>query len=103
MKRTIFLWMMVLLASCGKENRTFSLKTIRLNEYSRSALPATFGIHPHIPMTLYNRTFRFQLWGDVSGFVGGCEVDMRSYKIIFPIDMEVKSDSVGISIVGSWE
>jgi len=124
---------MAILAACGKENRTFSLKTIRLNDYRHinpsdqklymkvfgengqgpiaetgfypagQTLPATFGIHPSIPMTLYHKSYRVQLYGDVSGLIGACSVNMDEYKIIFPIDMEVKNDSLSISMTGSWE
>ncbi|WP_298717170.1 hypothetical protein [Chitinophaga sp.] len=133
MKKILFVLLLPLLVSCGKENRTFSLKSIRLNGYKRTAapsqrlyllvfdetgqdpiahtgfypadltLPATFSIHPRIPMTLYNTTYRVQLWGDSTGFISGCSVDMDKYKIIFPIDMEVESDSLQVSMAGSWE
>ncbi|WP_341839202.1 hypothetical protein [Chitinophaga caseinilytica] len=132
--KKLFLVMAVgMMAACGKENRTFRLKTIRLNDYRHQnptdqkrylkvfgdngqgaiaetgfypagqTLPATFGIHPSIPMTLYHKSYRVPLWGDVSGLIGTCSVDMGEYKIIFPIDMEVKNDSLSISITGSWE
>lgn len=54
-------------------------------------------------MTLYHKSYRVQLYGDVSGLIGACSVNMDEYKIIFPIDMEVKNDSLSISMTGSWE
>lgn len=133
MKNTLILFLAVLLTGCTKDNKTFSLKTIKLNDYwqgnlpvqklhlevfddntsvplsqtdpypSELTLPATFMVHPSVPMTLYNKTYRIQLWGDVTGYISSCQINMDEYKIIFPIDMEVKSDSLTVSIAGSWK
>lgn len=133
MNRLLMICLVLLCTGCKKENIAFTLKTIRLHEYrhanlptqllylkvceddtamvlahtngypSSLTLPATFSVHPAIPMTLYKKHYRFQLWGDVSGYIGGCRVDMDEYKIIFPIDMEVTNDSLSISISGSWK
>lgn len=130
MKKVLFL--VVLIAGCTKENKTFNLKTIRLNDYRHAnlpaqklylevfednipvalartgvypsdlTLPATFIVHPKVPLTLYNKTYRFQLWGDSTGFISSCQTNMDEYKIIFPIEMEMKNDSLNISIAGSW-
>ncbi len=131
-KWTILCFIALATASCNKSNKTFHLKSIRLNAYrvaqlpsqnlylkirdedtavirahtgvypSRLSLPAVFAVQPTVEMLLYKKNYHFQLWGDVSGYLGGCETDMKEYKIIFPIDMEVKNDSLNISITGSW-
>ncbi len=121
------------LAGCTKESKTFTLKTVRLNEYRRMGfpaqklhlevfgennpdplantgyypadltLPASFKMYPSLPMNLYSDAYEVQLWGDSSGHIGTCRINMEEYKIIFPIDMEVKNDSLNISIIGSWQ
>jgi len=133
MKNILSLCLVLLLAACKKDNKTFSLKTIKLSDYRKTyllpqklylevfdgnsstaiahtdpypselTLPATFIVHPNVPMTLYNKKYKIQLWGDVSGYISGCQINMDEYKIIFPIDMEVESDSLTVSIAGSWE
>lgn len=132
MNKTLLL-LAILFAGCSKDNKTFTLKMIRLNDYKRVnaptqklylqvfedntkepmaytdfypsdlTLPATFKVQPAIPMTLYKKVYYVQLWGDSSGYISTCRINMDEYKIIFPIDMEVKSDSLNISIMGSWQ
>jgi len=119
--------------ACKKEDKVFTLKTIQLNHYtpkgipkqlmylkvlendhitviaetdkypSEYSLPVQFGVHPQLFLPLYAKNYYIQLWGNVTGFLGECEVDMLHYKIIFPIDMEVDSEELGISIKGGWE
>lgn len=131
--KMIVLFMAALLASCAKDDTTFSLKTIRLNNYARKTtvtqklhlevfddnktvalastdlypsdltLPASFRVDPAIPMSLYKKAYHVQLWGDSTGYIAGCDIHMDEYKIVFPIDMEVKNDSLNISIMGSWK
>lgn len=135
MKKTtnLILFLVVLLVSCSKENKVFSLKTVSLNGYKQTTtkiqklylkvfgdnvavalgqttlypsdlpLPITFNVYPTVPMSLYRKTYTIQLWGDSSGFIHSCQINMDNYKIIFPIDMVVKSDSLNVSIMGSWE
>jgi len=123
----------VVLAGCTKENRTFTLKTIKLNDYKRTnlpaqklyleffdddiaaplahtelypntlPLPATLNVYPPAPMTLYKKGYHVQLWGDSTGYISSCHIDMDDYKIIFPIDMDVKSDSLNVDLMGSWK
>ncbi|NLR61780.1 hypothetical protein HGH93_27015 [Chitinophaga polysaccharea] len=133
MKKHLILFLVILLSACSKENKTFSLKTIRLNDYRRAnlpvqklylkvfennsmdslahttfypsdlTLPATFKVYPTLPMNLYRKGYQVQLWGDSTGYIGTCKVNMDEYKIIFPIDMEVKNDSLSVSMMGSWQ
>ena len=126
-----FLLLVVLFAGCKKEDSVFTLKTVKLNKYPHTSisqrlylkvfnenlntvlsqtdvypsdltLPASFSITPQISLKPYKEHYRFELWGDVSGLIGSCQMNMDDYKIIFPIDMEVKSDSLIISATGSW-
>ena len=133
MKNIYLICLVFLIASCTKDDKTFRLKSIKLNDYRQNnlpvqklhlevfgaegataiahtdnypsdlTLPATFAIHPTLPMTLYNKGYQIQLWGDLSGHIASCNVNMDTYKIIFPIDMEVKNDSLSVSIMGSWD
>ena len=132
MKNILALILVVSLAGCSKDDKTFSLKTIRLNDYRKTnlpiqklhlevydgntpmtytdsypsdlTLPATFAVHPAVPMTLYNnKTYQIRLWGDSTGYLGSCNINMDEYKIIFPIGMEVENDSLSVSIMGSWK
>ncbi|WP_353145416.1 hypothetical protein [Chryseobacterium sp.] len=66
-------------------------------------LPVTVKADPSPQMNLYARPYRIELWGDVSGLIGSCTVNMDDYKIVFPIDMEVKSENLEVSLLGSWE
>ncbi len=133
MKKIFALFLVLFYVSCAKDDKKFSLKTITLNDYgsknaptqqlyfevfedntstaiahtdlypSNLTLPATFIIHPSLPMKLYKNAYHFELRGDVTGYISSCEVNMDDYKIIFPIDLEIKNDSMNISIKGSWE
>ncbi len=133
MKRALaVLLLAVSLISCTKDNKIFNLKTIRLNECRQInkqterlylkifdahavfltqtesypndlPLPVTLKVKPNIPMALYKGSYFIQLWGDTTGYISSCRINMDEYKIIFPIDMEVKSDSLIISLQGSWK
>ena len=119
--------------ACDKEHKDFTVKTIQLNHYkphglpkqllylkvlendgttvlaetdqypSEYTLPARFIVHPQLSLPLYAQNFTIQLWGDVTGFLGECEVDMHNYKIVFPIELEVDSEELGVSLSGSWQ
>lgn len=122
----------LLLLSCNKDRKTFTLKTIKLSSYSPSkhstqnlfikilnsngavlnttdnypgslTLPATYAIEPTLKLKLYKNQYTIQLWGDSSGFIGSSEINMDDYKIIFPIDMEVKNEDLSFNIKGSWK
>lgn len=132
-KKWWIIGLVIFFTGCKKDDIAFTLKSVKLNEYRKTnlpdqklylkvceedtavvlaqtevypsglTLPATFAVRPAIPLNLYKRGYRFQLWGDISGYLAGCRVDMDEYKIIFPIDMEVRNDSLSISISGSWK
>lgn len=121
----------LLLLSCNKDRKTFTLKTVKLNSYTQSkhsaqnlyikvvdingavlnttdnypgsfTLPATYAIEPTLKLQLYKKGCALQLWGDSTGFIGSSEINMDEYKIIFPIDMETKSEDVSFNVSGSW-
>jgi len=66
-------------------------------------MPATFKVFPSAEMQLYGKAYNVQLWSETAGYLGRCDIDMEEYKIVFPIDMEIKNDSLNISIQGTWE
>ncbi|KGO09909.1 hypothetical protein BEI02_05660 [Elizabethkingia sp. HvH-WGS333] len=66
-------------------------------------LPATLKMYPSPSMNLYGKNYHLELWGETSGYIGRCDIDMDDYKIVFPIDMEIETDSLSISMQGSWE
>ena len=132
-RKIIYLFLLILSTGCTKENKIFTLKTIRLNDYRQKylpvqklylevfednaatrlahtgvypsdlTLPASFKVEPTIPMMLYDKTYYVQLAGDSTGYIGRCQVNMDEYKIVFPIDMEVGNDSLNISLIGNWK
>ncbi|MET3029411.1 hypothetical protein [Flavobacterium sp. UW10123] len=134
MKKIFFSLLVLFMAGCTNDNNTFTLRTIRLNDYKgRTALPpqklyfkvfksdsevpltqtgfypsdytmpATFKVFPSAEMQLYGKAYNVQLWSETKGCLGRCDIDMDEYKIVFPIDMEVKNDSLNIAIQGTWE
>lgn len=131
MRKTLRILLVALIVGCTKDNKTFTLKTISLNGYKKTnglsellylkvlddhaillaqtkgypsnlTLPTTFNVMPNVPMTLYNRSYTVQLWGDTTGYISSCKIDISEYKIIFPINIEVRNDSLSISTAGSW-
>ncbi len=67
-------------------------------------LPATFALDKEVELRLYKEDhISIQLWGDSTGFIASSTIDMEEDKIIYPIDMETKIDSVSFSVMGSWE
>jgi hypothetical protein len=66
-------------------------------------LPATFAINPFLKLHLYKDPVIIQLWGDSTGFIASSTLNMKEYKIIYPINMETKNGNVSFSVMGSWE
>jgi len=66
-------------------------------------LPITLALTPKPEVHLYKDHITVQLWGDVSGLIASSTIDMKEYKIIYPIDMETKNSNVSFSVMGSWE
>ncbi len=132
-KKIPTLLLLILSAGCAREHKTFTLKTITLHDYRATGtgaqqlylkvsgapgtatlgqtgvypagltLPVIFKVTPAIPMLLYQNNYTIELWGDSSGYISSCGVHMEAYKIVFPIDMEVKNDSLAVSLQGSWQ
>ncbi len=134
MKKIFFSLIILSVMSCTRDNNTFSLKTIKLNDFERRttlpaqklyfkvfksdseipitetgfypsdyAMPATFKVFPSVDIQLYGKAYNIQLWSETDGYLGRCDIDMKKYKIIFPIDMEMESESLNIAIQGRWE
>lgn len=70
---------------------------------SALTLPATFSVKPRPVLRLYKENIVIQLWGESSGLIASSKVNMKEYKIIYPIDMETENEEVSFSIMGSWE
>jgi hypothetical protein len=66
-------------------------------------LPATFAVNPFIKIHLYKELIAIQLWGDSTGLIASNTINMKEYKIIYPIDMEMGNDSVSFSVTGNWK
>lgn len=127
------LLVVMLAVGCRKDNVAFTLKTIQLNHYhthglpvqnlhlevfdnntgtrltstdkypNNQTLPATFIVLPSIQILPYAKDYRIELWGDATGHIASCHLDMDEYKIIFPIEMEVESDSLNVALTGNWK
>lgn len=65
-------------------------------------LPIVLGTKTSLSSQLYKNSYIIQLWGDSTGLIGSARVKMSNYKIIFPIEMEVESERMTISLSGSW-
>lgn len=130
MKHSLFF--VLLLAGCSKKNKEFTLKSVTLNSHAAASpsellyvrfldgadtqhvlatttaypaglpLPAVLSVHPAFELPLYKHPFFVQLWGDSSGLIGTAKIDMDEYKIIFPLEMEVKSADLDVTVSGAW-
>lgn len=122
-----------LLFACKKDRYIFTMKYLKLNYYNKSkypsqnlslkvvrtdpyavlattdsypsdfTLPVTFALNPPPEIHLYKEHISIELWGDSSGLMAASEMDMKEYKIIYPIDMETGNDSVSFSVMGKWK
>lgn len=70
---------------------------------SSLTLPAIFAINPRLHLHLYKDPIIIQLWGTSTGFIASSTLNMKEYKIIYPIDMETENEEVSFSVMGSWE
>ncbi|WLD22842.1 hypothetical protein NU10_08900 [Flavobacterium dauae] len=66
-------------------------------------MPITLKMYPMARMNLYGKNYHLELWGETSGYLGRCTINMDNYKIVFPIDMEVESEELSVSIQGTWD
>lgn len=65
-------------------------------------LPATLAVDPGFKIQLYKQPCYVQVWGDSSGLIGSVKVNMDLYKIIFPLEMEVKDAGMDVTLSGQW-
>lgn len=130
MKHSLFF--ILLLVGCSKKDKEFTLKSVTLDNHGAAStserltvrfldgadtqhvlatttaypaslpLPAVLSVHPAFQLPLYKHPFFVQLWGDSSGLIGTAEIDMDEYKIIFPLEMEVKSADLDVTVSGTW-
>jgi hypothetical protein len=66
-------------------------------------LPATLLVTPAFRLQLYRNPCYVQLWGDSTGLIGSCRVNMDNYKIIFPLEMDVENAEMKVSLAGKWD
>jgi len=66
-------------------------------------LPATMMVDPSFKLKLYRQPCYVQLWGDSTGLIGTCKVNMDDYKIIFPLEMEVANSDMKVTLTGKWD
>jgi hypothetical protein len=66
-------------------------------------LPVTLLVEPAFKLKLYKNPCYVQLWGDSTGLIGSCRVNMDNYKIIFPLEMDVANDDLKATLTGKWD
>lgn len=133
MKLSIVCICMLFLISCKKDRYVFTMESVQLNSFDKSSypsqnlsikivaqdantilasteyypasytLPVVFAVEPHPRIHLYKDQISVQLWGDATGFISSSTINMKEYKIIYPIEMETKNEHVSFSVMGSWE
>lgn len=70
---------------------------------SNLPLPITLGINSSIKQALYKRSCVVQLWGDLTGLLSSKKMNMDLYKIVFPLEMDVKNEDMDITLSGNWD
>lgn len=65
-------------------------------------LPVVLSVTPAFKLKLYKQPCYVQIWGDSTGLIGSCKVNMDKYKIIFPLEMEVQSPGINVTLSGQW-
>lgn len=70
---------------------------------SEYTLPAKFGIEKPIKMNFYKNTYRVALYGDSSGYIGSNPINIKDYKILYPLDMETEENGISIVLSGTWK
>jgi len=43
------------------------------------------------------------LWADSTGLISSQKMNMDSYKIIFPLEMDVKNKDMDVTLSGNWD
>ncbi len=69
---------------------------------SQYTLPVKFGLENLIKMNFYKHTYFVVLYGDSTGEIGSNPINIKDYKILYPLDMETDKDGVGIVLSGTW-
>ncbi|MFS2188881.1 hypothetical protein ACCC92_19535 [Mucilaginibacter sp. Mucisp84] len=70
---------------------------------SNLPLPVTLGITSSLKQALYKQTCIVQLWADSTGLISSQKMNMDSYKIIFPLEMDVKNKDMDVTLSGNWD
>jgi len=71
---------------------------------STQTLPTTYNVAPHPQIHLYkDGKITIELWGDSTGYIGSSTINMKEYKIQFPLDMETTDGTTTFTVAGTWE
>lgn len=66
-------------------------------------LPVKLNVNPAFKLKLYKEPCFIELWGDSTGLIGSGKMNMSSYKIVFPLEMEVENENFNVSVSGKWD
>lgn len=73
------------------------------NKYpSEYTLPVKFELKHSIQMNFYKNTYAVALYGDSSGCIATNVVNIKDYKILYPLDMETEANGLKIVLSGTW-
>ncbi len=66
-------------------------------------LPVKFGLDKSITMNFYKNTYEVALFGDSSGCICTNAINIKDYKILYPLDMETENNGTTIVLNGTWK
>ncbi|MCA0429639.1 MAG: hypothetical protein LCH32_03980 [Bacteroidetes bacterium] len=73
------------------------------NSYpSYFTLPVKFGLEKSIEMNFYKNTYVVSLYGDSSGCLSTNSINIKDYKILYPLDMDTENNGATIVLSGTW-
>lgn len=85
-----------------QDNHTDDVLTTTDKYPSEYTLPVKFGIEHPIKMNFYKSSYIVALYGDSSGFIGSNPINIKDYKILYPLDMETDKNGLSIVLSGTW-
>lgn len=65
-------------------------------------LPVKYGLEKPVKMNFYKHSYAVALYGDSSGYIEKNTVNIKDYKILYPLDMETENNGLEIILSGSW-
>lgn len=74
------------------------------NKYpSNYTLPVKFGLEKSISMNFYKNDYKISLYGDSSGCLSKNTINIKDYKILYPLDMDTEDNNTTIILSGTWK